>query len=150
DEDDRDVPAGLPGQLLARGPYTIRGYHQAPELDAQAFTRDGFFRSGDIARWTRDGSLVVVGRVKDQINRAGVSIDAADLELQVLEHPAVRHAAVVAVPDPYLGEATCAVLVTSPAAATIDAAQIIAFLRRYGTADHMIPDRIEFVGELPT
>ncbi|WP_237538651.1 AMP-binding protein [Streptomyces sp. SID486] len=63
--DGADVPDGETGELLARGPYTVRGYYRAPEDDARRFTHDGFFRTGDLARRTPDGDLVMAGRVAD-------------------------------------------------------------------------------------
>ncbi|MFD7258225.1 (2,3-dihydroxybenzoyl)adenylate synthase [Streptomyces sp. NPDC059874] len=65
DGDGKDVPDGEPGELLARGPYTPRGYYRAPEDNARAFTADGYLRTGDLARRTADGNLVVTGRLDD-------------------------------------------------------------------------------------
>ncbi|MFD8979556.1 (2,3-dihydroxybenzoyl)adenylate synthase [Streptomyces sp. NPDC059564] len=65
DADGKDVPDGEPGELLARGPYTPRGYYRAPDHDARSFTADGYFRTGDLARRTPDGNLVVTGRLDD-------------------------------------------------------------------------------------
>ena len=69
DADGRDVAQGEAGELLTRGPYTIRGYYKIPEHDAKAFTTDGYYRTGDIVRLTHDGYLILSGREKDQINR---------------------------------------------------------------------------------
>ncbi|MEK2477704.1 MULTISPECIES: (2,3-dihydroxybenzoyl)adenylate synthase [Streptomyces] len=63
DVDGKDVPDGEPGELLARGPYTLRGYYRAPEHNARSFTTDGFFRTGNLARRTPDGNLAVTGRL---------------------------------------------------------------------------------------
>ncbi|MEU6890975.1 AMP-binding protein [Streptomyces sp. NPDC046557] len=63
----RDVPDGEPGELLVRGPYTPRGYYRAPEHNARAFTADGYLRTGDLARRTPDGNLVVTGRLADGV-----------------------------------------------------------------------------------
>ncbi|MGD3108728.1 (2,3-dihydroxybenzoyl)adenylate synthase [Streptomyces sp. YGL11-2] len=70
DVDGKDVPDGEPGELLARGPYTLRGYYRAPDHNARSFTTDGYFRTGDRARRTSDGNLVVTGRLKDAPLRA--------------------------------------------------------------------------------
>ncbi|WP_438483731.1 (2,3-dihydroxybenzoyl)adenylate synthase [Streptomyces sp. S186] len=64
DVDGKDVPDGEPGELLARGPYTVRGYYRAPDHNARSFTADGYFRTGALARRTPDGSLVVTGRIE--------------------------------------------------------------------------------------
>lgn len=104
DDADRDVAPGAPGNLLVRGPYTIRGYYRAPEHNATAFTADGFYRTGDVVRRLPSGHLVVVGRVKDQINRAGQKIAAEEVEAHLGAHPDIVEAAVVGTPDPVLGE----------------------------------------------
>ncbi|MFG2981192.1 (2,3-dihydroxybenzoyl)adenylate synthase [Streptomyces sp. NPDC048258] len=70
DADGKDLPDGEPGELLARGPYTLRGYYRAPDHNARSFTTDGYFRTGDLARRTPDGNLVVTGRLKDAPRRA--------------------------------------------------------------------------------
>ncbi|WP_297008001.1 (2,3-dihydroxybenzoyl)adenylate synthase, partial [uncultured Corynebacterium sp.] len=97
DDADVDVPPGTPGNLLTRGPYTIRRYHRAPEVNARSFTADGFYRTGDIVVF-RDGTLTVVGRAKDQINRGGEKIGAEEIENHLLAHPAVHDASLVALP----------------------------------------------------
>ncbi len=148
DAEDRDVAPGAPGQLLTRGPYTIRGYYRAAEHNRHAFTADGFYRTGDLVRMTADGYLVVVGRSKDQINRGGEKIAAAEVEQHLLAHPHIQAATLVAVPDQWLGERACAVIVTSVAG--IDRPTIAAFLRSRGLADYKIPDVIRVVDALPT
>ncbi|MER7467519.1 AMP-binding protein [Streptomyces sp. NPDC097981] len=70
DADGTDVPDGEPGGLLARGPYTLRGYYRAPDHNAHSFTADGYFRTGDVARRTPDGNLVVTGRRTEVLRRA--------------------------------------------------------------------------------
>ena len=112
--DDEPVPDGEPGELLTRGPYTIRGYYRADDHNAQAFTADGFYRTGDIVRRDPGGNLIVEGRAKDLINRGGEKISAEEIENLLLAHPAVREAAAVAMPHAVLGEQTCAYLVLRP------------------------------------
>jgi non-ribosomal peptide synthetase component E (peptide arylation enzyme) len=73
DADGRPVPDGEPGELLTRGPYTLRGYYRAEGHNRITFTADGFYRSGDLVRRTPSGNLEVVGRIKNQINRGGES-----------------------------------------------------------------------------
>ncbi len=148
--DDRGdpVPDGEPGHLLTRGPYTIRGYFRAPDHDREAFTPDGFYRTGDIVRRHPTGSLTVSGRAKDQINRGGEKVGAQEVENHLLAHPAVRDAAVVAVPDRYLGERVHAYVIARgepPARGALPA-----FLRERGLAAYKIPDRIEFVEAFPS
>ena len=79
DEQGNDVPDGAVGELICRGPYTVRGYYNAPEKDRAAFTGDGFYRMGDMVRRI-DGNLYVEGRLKDIINRGGEKISCEEVE----------------------------------------------------------------------
>src|SRR5690606_2082944 len=111
--DDNDVPvaAGEAGHLLTRGPYTIRAYHNHEQANQRAFTQDGFYRTGDIVKLTDKGYLIVQGRAGDHINRAGEKISAEEIEDYLRSHPRVFDAAVVSVPDEYLGERSCAFVI---------------------------------------
>ncbi|MBQ0827124.1 (2,3-dihydroxybenzoyl)adenylate synthase [Streptomyces tagetis] len=149
DDADEDVPDGEPGHLLTRGPYTIRGYWNAPEHNRRAFTEDGFYRTGDIVRRTETGHLVVEGRAKDQINRGGEKIAAEEVENHLLAHPAVHDANVVGEPDPYLGERTCAYVILRSGAEQPRPVAIKRFVRDRGLAAYKVPDRVEFVTEFP-
>lgn len=148
DDEDRDVVPGETGHLLTRGPYTIRGYWRAPEHNARSFTEDGFYRTGDLVRMTGSGHLVVEGRAKDQINRGGEKIAAEEVENIILGHPAVHDVSVVAVPDDYLGERTCAYVILRRGA-DLRAAALRRFVRQRGLAAYKVPDRVEFVDVFP-
>lgn len=143
----RSVPRGEVGQLITRGPYTCRGYYQAPEHNARVFDDEGFYYSGDLVQQDSQGNLQVVGRVKDQINRGGEKIAAEEIENLLLSHPQVSHAAVIAVPDPVMGEKSCACLVTGNHA--LKPAVLRRFLRSRGIADFKLPDRFRFMPDLP-
>ncbi|MFR9728257.1 (2,3-dihydroxybenzoyl)adenylate synthase [Saccharopolyspora sp. MS10] len=147
DDEDRPVPPGGTGHLLTRGPYTIRGYYRAEEHNAKAFTPEGFYRTGDVVRFTAEGNIVVEGRAKDQINRGGEKVAAEEVENHLLAHPAVHDAAVVSIPDQYLGERTCAFVV--PRGQPPKARELIRFVRDRGLAGYKVPDRVEFVDEFP-
>ena len=147
DDEDNPVPAGEAGNLLTRGPYTIRGYYKAEEHNAKAFTPEGFYRTGDVVRLTPEGNLVVEGRAKDQINRGGEKVAPDEVENHLLAHPAVHDAAVVSMPDPYLGERTCAFVV--PRGQAPKARELIRFVRQRGLAGYKVPDRVEFVERFP-
>ncbi|MFI8456172.1 (2,3-dihydroxybenzoyl)adenylate synthase [Kitasatospora sp. NPDC085464] len=151
DDQDRDLPDGATGHLLTRGPYTIRGYWNAPEHNAASFTADGFYRTGDLVRRTPTGHLVVEGRAKDQINRGGEKVAAEEIENHLLAHPAVHDAAVVSMPDPYLGERTCAyvVLRAEHLEHPPKGVELKRFVRQRGLADYKVPDRVEFVEAFP-
>ncbi|MFE0903359.1 (2,3-dihydroxybenzoyl)adenylate synthase [Streptomyces rochei] len=147
DDDGAPVPDGTAGELLTRGPYTLRGYYRAEEHDRTAFTPDGFYRSGDVVRRLPSGHLVVVGRIKDQINRGGEKVAAAEVEEQLLTHPAITAAALVGVPDERWGERSVA-FVVCPGAAP-GAREIAAHLRECGLAGYKAPDEVVPVADLP-
>ena len=148
DADDRPVAAGEPGELLTRGPYTIRGYYDAAETNARAFTADGFYRTGDIVRLHPSGNLVVEGRSKDLINRGGEKISAEEIENLVLGHPQVLNAAAVAMPDPALGERVC-LYVIPRAGEAVTLEQLTAYLSGRGIARFKLPERLECVESFP-
>jgi 2,3-dihydroxybenzoate---[aryl-carrier protein] ligase len=147
DPSDRDVPLGAIGELLARGPYTIRSYFDAPNHNQVAFTPDGFLRTGDLVRITAEGNLVVEGRVKDVINRGGEKVAADEIEGHLRAHPGVQAVAVVATPDAFLGERTCACVVPKGGPLTLKV--IREFLESQGLAHYKLPDRLELVESLP-
>jgi 2,3-dihydroxybenzoate-AMP ligase len=136
--------------LCCHGPYTLPGYFDAAEHNLVAFTTDGFYRTGDLATVvTVDGTryLSIDGRIKDVINRGGEKINAEEVELLLLRHPAVAQAAVVAMPDPRLGERSCAYLVARDQPVSLD--EIRGHLAGLGVAKFKWPERIEWLGELP-
>ncbi|MFI6996274.1 (2,3-dihydroxybenzoyl)adenylate synthase [Nocardia sp. NPDC050175] len=147
DDDDIEVAAGARGHLLTRGPYTIRGYYDAPEHNSRAFTPDGFYRTGDIVRVSDTGHLVVEGRAKDVINKGGEKVAAEEVENHLLEHPAVRDAALVSVPDEALGERVCAFVVAGADPPRLG--EVRMFLAERGLAAFKLPDRIEIVDAFP-
>lgn len=140
------LPAGTPGHLIVRGPYTFRGYYRAPIHNEFAFTEEGFYVSGDIVEMTEDGYLKVVGREKDQINRGGEKIAAEEVENLLLRHDDIIDVALVSVPDAVMGEKSCAVVV---ARTSLKAAPLRRWLRELGVADYKLPDRFQFVDALP-
>jgi 2,3-dihydroxybenzoate---[aryl-carrier protein] ligase len=147
DDEDRPLPAGMTGHLLTRGPYTIRAYHNAPEVNARAFTADGYYRTGDIVSLTHEGYLVVHGRATDHINRGGEKVSAEEIEEHLLAHPNVHDAAVVSVPDPYLGERACAFVVAKGQRPR--AVELKTWIRARGLAAFKVPDQIIFVDAFP-
>jgi 2,3-dihydroxybenzoate-AMP ligase len=142
------VPEGAPGNLLARGPYTIRGYHNDEAANARSFTEDGFYRTGDIVRRTPQGYLVVQGRAGDHINRAGEKISAEEVEDHLLAHPNVFDAAVVSVPDDFLGERSCAFVIARGAPPR--PAALKAWMRGRQIAAFKVPDQIVLVDSFET
>ncbi|GAA3582761.1 ATP-dependent acyl-CoA ligase [Amycolatopsis ultiminotia] len=102
-EDGKPLPRGKTGELLIRGIGLMHGYHDDPEATARAFT-GGWFHTGDLARMDPEGRVYYVGRTKDMIRRSGENVSADEVERALLQHPAVRLAAVLAVPDELRGE----------------------------------------------
>ena len=147
DDDGRALPDGEPGELVTRGPYTIRGYYDAAEKNAEAFTPDGFYRMGDIVR-KRGRHVFAEGRRKDFINRGGEKISCEEIENLMFAHPKVKTATLVAMPDPMLGEKACAFVVPHPGQ-HLSFEELIAFLRAQQIASFKLPERLELVSELP-
>jgi 2,3-dihydroxybenzoate---[aryl-carrier protein] ligase len=148
DDDDNEVAPGEVGELLARGPYTLRGYYGVPEYNARAFTSDGFYRSGDLMRLHPSGNYMVEGRKKDLINRGGEKISAEEIENLILAHPAVQNVACVPMPDPVLGERMCAYAILRDGH-SLQLPGLVAFLLKEEIAKHKLPERLEIVGEFP-
>jgi 2,3-dihydroxybenzoate-AMP ligase len=147
-----EVAEGETGELAARGPYTIRGYLAEPDRNREAFTADGFYRSGDLVRARRcDGTLSysIEGRVKDLIDRGGEKVNAEEVELLVAGHPAVAEMALVAMPDPRLGERSCAYVVPRDPQNPPTLADIRAYLEAEGLAKYKWPERLELIDVLP-
>ncbi|GHB28732.1 (2,3-dihydroxybenzoyl)adenylate synthase [Salinicola rhizosphaerae] len=142
------VPEGSAGHLLVRGPYTIRGYHNDDGANARSFTDDGFYRTGDVVQRLAGGYLVVQGRATDHINRAGEKISAEEIEDHLLAHPAVFDAAVVSIPDAYLGERSCAFVIAR--AERPRAVELKRWVRERGLAAFKVPDQVVFVDAFGT
>jgi len=147
DDDGREVADGEAGELVTRGPYTIRGYYNAPDRNAEAFLPGGWYRMGDVVR--RSGRYVYTeGRRKDMINRGGEKISCEEIENLILAHPKVKSAVLVGMPDPVFGEKACACVVPR-AGETLAFDELIAFLRQRQIASFKLPERLELFGELP-
>ncbi|WP_149086586.1 (2,3-dihydroxybenzoyl)adenylate synthase [Pseudomonas prosekii] len=148
DEEDRPVAVGMPGEFCCRGPYTLRGYFNAPEHNARAFTPEGFYRSGDMMRLLPSGNYVVEGRKKDLINRGGEKISAEEIENLILGLPAVKNVACVAMPDPVLGEKMCAYVILK-AGYNLDLETLVAYLQSQEIARFKLPERLEITDAFP-
>jgi len=149
DENNKEVPYGEPGELLVRGPITIRGYYNSPEYNKKAFTEDGFYRTGDVVRMYKGRYLTVEGRIKDTINRGGEKISAEEVENHILAHPKVENCAYVAMPDHVLGEKGCAFILTKGNQdLTLD--ELCRFLEEERhISTFKLPERLELVKEFP-
>jgi long-chain acyl-CoA synthetase len=110
DENDRDVPPGEVGEIIARGPNIFLGYWNRPEDTADAM-RGGWFHTGDMGRFDEDGYLYIVDRKKDMVVVSGYNVYPIEVENVILRHPKVKDCAVIGVPDDYQGESVKAVIV---------------------------------------
>ena len=147
DDFGNEVSDGESGELLTRGPYTIRGYYKADDKNAEAFTQDGFYRMGDIVR-KQGRNIYTEGRRKDLINRGGEKISCDEVENLILMHPAVKSASLVAMPDPVFGEKACAFAVLKEGQ-KLSFKELIAFLEQQNIARFKLPERLEVVAEFP-
>ncbi len=149
DENEKDVPYGERGELLVRGPITIRGYYNSPEYNNKAFTADGFYRTGDVVRMYKGRYLSVEGRIKDTINRGAEKISAEEVENHILAHPDVENCAYVAMPDRVLGEKGCAFVLAKPGR-TLNLPDLQAFLKdERNITVFKLPERLEMVDAFP-
>jgi 2,3-dihydroxybenzoate-AMP ligase len=147
DENGTDVIDGIVGELICRGPYTIRGYYNAPAATRAAFTSDGFYRMGDAVRRI-DGNLYLEGRLKDIVNRGGEKISCEEVENHILAHPKIKNVCIVAMPDETYGEKACAFVVLADGA-TLDLEEIKTFLLARNIAKFKLPERLEIAAEFP-
>jgi long-chain acyl-CoA synthetase len=139
----REVPRGAAGEVWIGGPMVVPGYWREPELTAAAFA-GGFWRSGDIGALDAGGYLRVFDRLKDMINRAGYKVYSAEVENRLCQHPGVLEAAVVARPDPVLGEKVQAFVTARDE--RVGADDLRAFCAQ-ALADYKVPDVITFCVE---
>ncbi|GAA5122326.1 AMP-binding protein [Pseudonocardia adelaidensis] len=149
DEDDREVPAGEPGELVVRPkqPFVITtGYYGMPEATARAF-RNMWFHTGDRAWRDDDGYFYFLDRIADAIRRRGENISAFDIECEVNLHPAVVESAAFGVPSE-LGEEDVKLAVVRAPGADLSPAELAAYCAAK-LPSFMVPRYIEFVGELP-
>jgi long-chain acyl-CoA synthetase len=146
DADDRDVPAGEPGEVLIRGHNVMKGYFRNPEATAEAM-RGGWFHSGDMGRTDEDGYFYIVDRKKDLIIRGGYNVYPREVEEVLYEHPAVLEAAVVGAPDERMGEEVCAAVVLRPEVSA--SAEELQQHVKSQLAAYKYPRQVWFLDELP-
>jgi acyl-CoA synthetase (AMP-forming)/AMP-acid ligase II len=142
-----------PGEMQIRGPTVFDGYYKAPDLTAEAFTSDGYFRTGDLFEIVSDGReprfYRFVGRLKQVIIRGGFKISPDDIEPLIGAHPDVAEVAVVGYPDKLLGERVCAVIVPKPGKAEISLESMQQHLKSLGVAAIKWPEKLVCIAALP-
>ncbi|KMS60129.1 AMP-dependent synthetase and ligase [Novosphingobium barchaimii LL02] len=146
DHEDRDLPDGQEGEILARGPGMMLGYADEAQT-REAITTDGYFRTGDLGVRTSEGAITITGRKKDLIIRGGENISAKEIEDVLHAHPGVREAAVVAMPHERLGEGVCAYIIAAGEAPSPQ--DLAAHIADSGLAKQKTPERFEFREDFP-
>jgi non-ribosomal peptide synthetase component E (peptide arylation enzyme) len=147
DAEGRDVPPGAEGEIAAEGPSVHLGYHRNPAANAELFTADGWFRTGDLGQFDAAGNVRIVGRLKEMINRGGKKFFPREIEEILYTHPKILHAAIVGVPDPRLGERNC-LCVIPRAGAALSLEEAVDFLKG-DVAVYKLPEELEIFTEFP-
>jgi acyl-coenzyme A synthetase/AMP-(fatty) acid ligase len=144
----RMLPAGETGELATRGPHVALGYFKDPERTRETFSPEGWLFSNDLATMDDDGYIRIVGRKKDIINRGGLKISAREMEEMLLQHPQVKAAAIVGVPDARLGEKSCVFVIARNGQAPA-LAELLGFLEERGVAKYKLPEYLVAVDNFP-
>ena len=144
----KTLPPGESGELLLKGAGVFTGYYRNDEENAKAFDVNGFFKTGDVARISENRYVTITGRIKEMINRGGESISATVIEKLIERHPKVAAVAVVAMPDPVMGERVCA-YVEPKTGCELSFETVIEFLRDEKASVLELPERIEFIEQMP-
>ena len=143
-----EVRLSAEGELQVRGPSLFSGYLKDPTETTKAFTPDGWFRTGDLGE-ARGEYFAITGRIKDLINRGGVKINPADVEMLLDAHPKVLQSALVPMPDPVLGEKACVFISLKNPAQQVSLIELVDYLLGKGIAKNKLPERLLIVAEMP-
>ena len=146
-DDGKDLPVGEIGGIQVKGPNVFKGYWRMPEKTAEEFTKDGYFKTGDVGKVDERGYVHIVGRSKDLIISGGYNVYPAEIEGYINDMPGVAESALVGVPHPDFGEVGVAVVIAKPGA-QLDADAIVAQLKSQ-LANFKIPKKCFVVAELP-
>jgi long-chain acyl-CoA synthetase len=147
DDDNNEVPIGEPGEVCAKGPQVMRGYWQKPVANADAFTADGYFRTGDIGVFDAKGFLKIVDRKKDMIIVSGFNVFPNEVEAVAAACSGVAECACIGRPDEKTGEAVRLFVARAPGASLTEA-DLIAHCRRQLSA-YKVPKEVRFLDALP-
>jgi long-chain acyl-CoA synthetase len=147
DADERDLPEGQEGEICISGPNIMQGYYNQPEATKNAFTRDGWFKTGDVGRIDEEGFLFIEDRIKDMIIVKGLKVFSIQVEEILLGHPAVAEAAVVGIPNPS-GDETIKGFVALKEGQTADKSELLRLCQEK-LPPYKRPKDIEILTELP-
>ena len=148
DSNDRPFPPNTEGELQVRGCSVFAGYFDNDLANSDLFTADGWLRTGDLAVMGESGHVRITGRLKDIISRGGVKLNPSDLEALIDRHECVEQNAIVAVPDPILGEHACCRVVLKPDK-DLSLEVLCAWLEAQGVAKLRWPERLVAVEAMP-
>jgi cyclohexanecarboxylate-CoA ligase len=143
-----EVRLSAEGEVQVRGVPVFAGYYQNTEATREAFTADGWFRSGDLGEMDAAGNLAITGRTKDVINRGGVKFNPAEVEMLLDSHPKILQSAIVPMPDPVLGEKACA-FITLKNSQQISLEEVVAYLLEKNIAKNKLPEKLVVLAEMP-
>jgi non-ribosomal peptide synthetase component E (peptide arylation enzyme) len=143
-----EVVRGEIGEIWARGPSGVSGYYMDPEATWQVWTEDGWYKSGDLGKLDEHGNLAIIGRKTDIIIRGGQNISPIEVEGLLVGHPKVSSVAVIGMPDPVMGERSCAYVTLLPGE-ELTFEEMVTFLREKKIAAYKFPERLEIMEKLP-
>lgn len=150
DENGEQMSIGCNGQLITKGPYTITSYFNAPNhVNKKNFTDDGFYITGDKVKLLKNNTIIVTGRIKDTIIRAGEKIDCTEIEEIAIKHNNIKEAVLIAKKDSLLGEKTCLAIVPTNNKEIPNYDEIRDFFINQKIANFKIPDEISIQYKLP-
>jgi len=144
--DDKELPRGEVGEIVARGPNIMLGYYKEEEKTAQT-QRNGWHHTGDLGRMDEEGYLYFVDRLKDMIKTGGENVASADVEVALFRNPKIADVSIIGLPDEVWGEAITAVVVPAPGE-SLDEEAVIAWSKE-NMARYKVPKRVVIVDELP-
>jgi long-chain acyl-CoA synthetase len=147
DEQGKTVTANSPGEILVKSSGIMKGYYKQPDLTAGTIV-DGWLKTGDLGKIDKDGNLFILGRIKDTIISGGENVCPLEIEECLIEHPAIREAAVVGQKHRLLQEVPCAFVVKNSASARLTPIDIIEYCRKR-LSSRKIPQSTKFLENLP-
>jgi acyl-CoA synthetase (AMP-forming)/AMP-acid ligase II len=136
------------GELRVKAPQVMAGYVDEA-LNKDAFDDAGYLHTGDLGTLDEDGYLTITGRLKEVIIRKGETISARAIEVELMTHPGIAEAVVIALPHPRTGEQACAIIIPKDPSAKLDLNALRSHLKERGLAPVQWPERVENVTELP-
>ncbi len=148
DQYEQELPAGGEGELVTKGPTIFTGYFKSSDENKKIFTKDGFFKTGDLAKIDEKERITITGRIKETILRGGETISAVGIERLISSHPSVADVAVIGIPDKDLGERIGAYVQLKPES-RLGFEELIAYLKSIGASVLQLPERVEFIQHIP-